>query len=111
MHQHTLAQLTRQLADKSISSVELTQHYLNRIKQHDSAVNSFITVCEEQALAAAKAADAQRQRGEAHTLTGIPYAQKDNFCTLGIKTSCGSKMLDNFIAPYDATSVMQFNQI
>lgn len=105
----TIAELSRELAAKKISSVELTQYYLDRIKRYDKQLNSFITVTDEYALAAAKKADSLRAEGKAGTLTGIPFAQKDIFCTQGIKTSCGSKMLDNFISPYDATTVKQFN--
>lgn len=105
MHHKTIAELARDLADKKISSVELTQHYLERIKQHDEKLNSFITVTEDQAIKAAKAADDLRAKGKAGILTGIPIAQKDIFCTDGVKTTCGSKMLDNFTAPYDATVV------
>jgi len=105
MHHKTIAELSGELAAKNISSVELTQHFLERIKRFDPALNSFITVTEEYALNAAQAADNQRQKGQAGTLTGIPIAHKDIFCTDGIKTTCGSKMLDNFIAPYDATIV------
>lgn len=109
MHYKTLAQLTQELDAKKISSVELTQYFLDRIKRFDKELNSFITVTEEHALTAAKQADAARAKGQAGPLTGIPIAQKDIFCTLGIKTSCGSKMLDNFISPYDATSVAKFH--
>lgn len=105
MHHKTIAELSRELAAKSISSVELTRHYLDRIRQLDEKLNSFITVTEEHALQAAKLADEQRAQGQAGLLTGIPIAQKDIFCTDGIKTTCGSKMLDNFVAPYDATVV------
>lgn len=110
MHNHTLAQLAQGLAAKTFSSLELTQHFLKRIHEFNPSLNAFITVCDEQALAQAKAADELRAQGKAGPLTGIPIAQKDIFCTLGIKTSCGSKMLDNFISPYDATVVHQFNQ-
>jgi aspartyl-tRNA(Asn)/glutamyl-tRNA(Gln) amidotransferase subunit A len=109
MHK-TLAELSRALHAKDISSVELTQLFLERIKRFDKQLNSFITVTEEQALADARAADAQRASGQAGALTGIPYAQKDIFCTQGIKTSCGSRMLDKFISPYDATVVTKFKQ-
>ncbi len=105
MHNLTLAQLSEQLSNKALSSVELTQHFLKRIAEHDKTLNSFITVTEEVALDQAKAADAARAAGKAGRLSGIPIAQKDIFCTQGIKTSCGSKMLDNFIAPYNATVV------
>jgi aspartyl-tRNA(Asn)/glutamyl-tRNA(Gln) amidotransferase subunit A len=110
MHDLTLAQLAQALAAKTFSSLELTQHFLKRIHEFNPTLNAFITVCEAQALAQAKAADQARAQGKAGILTGIPIAQKDIFCTLGVKTSCGSKMLDNFISPYDATVVHKFNQ-
>ena len=110
MHTKTLSELSRELSEKKISSVELTQHYLQRIKQFDGKLNSFITVTEEHALQAAANADRLRAEGKAGPLTGIPIAQKDIFCTDGIKTSCGSKMLDRFIAPYDATLVRHLKQ-
>jgi len=95
----------RDLAAKKISSVELTTHFLEKIKKFDGEINSFITVSEDSALLDAKKADEQRAAGISGPLTGIPIAHKDIFCTQGIKTSCGSKMLDNFISPYDATVV------
>lgn len=110
MHTKTLAQLSKSLSAREFSSRELTQHYLNRIKKYDKKLNSFITVCEDSALQAADAADARRAKGDNHPLLGIPLAQKDIFCTKGVKTSCGSKMLDNFIAPYDAFIIEQFNK-
>ncbi len=109
MHTKSITQLSEALHTKKISSTELTQFFLERIKQYDKALNSFITVTEEHALKAAKAADAQLAKGTAGRLTGIPIAQKDIFCTQGIKTTCGSKMLDNFISPYDATVVKRFD--
>lgn len=109
IHTKTLAELRDALANKSLSSVELTQHYLDRIQQHNATINSFITVTEEQALAQARAADEARAAGTAADLAGIPIAQKDIFCTDGVKTSCGSKMLDNFIAPYNATVIEKCN--
>lgn len=109
MFTKSIAELSQALQTKKISSQELTQAYLARIKQFDSALNSFITVTEEQAMAAAKQADTQLSQGNAGPLTGIPIAQKDIFCTQGVKTSCGSKMLDNFISPYDATVIKRFN--
>jgi aspartyl-tRNA(Asn)/glutamyl-tRNA(Gln) amidotransferase subunit A len=110
MHQKTLAELTSALQQKEISSVELTQLYLDRIHKHDGQLNSFITVCDEHALQQAKAADAAIAQGQNTPLLGVPVAHKDIFCTDGIKTSCGSKMLDNFIAPYNATLIDKFNQ-
>lgn len=108
MHHKTIAELTQELNNKKISSVELTKMYLERIKKFDEKLNSFITITEQQALKAAQAADDLRATGKAGLLTGIPIAQKDIFCTDGVKTSCGSKMLDNFISPYDATVIKKF---
>lgn len=105
MHHKTIVELSNDLASKKISSVELTRLFLDRIKKMDGQLNSFITVTEDYALKTAAEADALRAQGQAGRLTGIPIAHKDIFCTDGIKTSCGSKMLDNFIAPYDATLV------
>lgn len=105
MHHKTIAELHKALQSKNISSAELTLHFLNRIKKFDKTLNSFITVTEETALQEAEAADRLFSSGEAGPLTGIPFAHKDIFCTKGIKTSAGSRMLDNFIAPYDATIV------
>ena len=108
MHNKTLAELATGLKAREFSSVELTQAFLARIAKHDAALNSFITVTAEQAQAQAVAADARLANGSAGPLTGIPYAHKDIFCTDGVKTSCGSKILDNFIAPYDATVTTRF---
>ena len=105
LHTYTLAALRDGLARGDFSSRELTQHFLQRIAQYDSSLNSFITVCADQALRQADAADAARSQGTAHALAGIPIAQKDIFCTQGVKTTCASKMLDNFISPYNATVI------
>ncbi len=110
MHNKTLSELAQGLREKAFSSAELTQYYLDRIQQHDGNLNSFITVTPERALAQAKAADALLAAGKGEALTGIPLAQKDIFCTDGVRTSCGSKMLDNFIAPYNATVIEKFNR-
>lgn len=110
MHEKTLAELSQALQSKSISSVELTEHYLKRIEQLDSELNSFITVTPELARQQAKAADARIAAGTAGPLTGIPLAHKDVFCTEGVRTSCGSKMLDNFVAPYESTVTARFNE-
>ncbi len=109
MHRKSLAELAKGLAAGEFSSVELTQHFLDRIDAFDERLNAFITVTGEQALAAAKRADALRQQGEAGPLTGIPLAQKDIFNTLDVRTSCGSRMLDNFLAPFNATVVEKFD--
>jgi len=103
MHQKTLVELAAGLQAGDFSSEELTRACLARIHAFDGTLNTFITIAEEQALAAARAADARINKGEAGPLTGIPFAHKDIFCTKGIRTSCGSRMLDNFNAPYDAT--------
>ena len=105
MHQLTLAEIARGLADKKFSSEELTKTLLARIAQLDPQLNSFITLTEDLAIEQAKAADARRANGESGALLGAPIAHKDLFCTLGVRTSCASKMLDNFKAPYDATVV------
>ncbi len=110
MHNKTMADISRDLAAGAYSSVEITTELLNRVQQLDKHYNSFITVTAEQALAQAKAADARRAAGNASDLTGVPFAHKDIFCTNGVLTTCGSKMLSNFVAPYDATIVDNFNQ-
>jgi aspartyl-tRNA(Asn)/glutamyl-tRNA(Gln) amidotransferase subunit A len=110
MHSKTIAELAEGLKKGDFSSEELTKSFLQRIKQYDAELNSFITVSEDHALAQARAADELIAKGSSSVLTGIPLAQKDIFCTNGIKTTCGSKMLDNFIAPYDATVIHHFNQ-
>jgi len=109
MHNKSIAELAKGLRSGDYSSQELTRLFLDRIKQHQQ-LNAFISVTEEPALQSAKAADARIANGNAELLTGIPIAHKDIFCTDGIKTSCGSQMLDNFIAPYNATVVEKLNQ-
>ena len=108
IHTKTIAQLSQGLSSGEFSSVELTQHYLDRINVSD--FNAFITVTDELAMNQAQAADDKIAKGTANILTGIPYAHKDIFCTNGVKTSAGSKMLDNFISPYDATVSHKLNQ-
>ncbi|EPN41683.1 amidase, partial [Pseudomonas syringae] len=105
MHQMTLAEIARGLAEKKFSSEELTRVLLSRIAQLDPQLNSFISLTEDLAITQAQAADARRAAGENGPLLGAPLAHKDLFCTQGIRTSCGSRMLDNFKAPYDATVV------
>jgi aspartyl-tRNA(Asn)/glutamyl-tRNA(Gln) amidotransferase subunit A len=105
LHDKTISELAAGLRAGEFSSVELTKHYLERIAAHNEALNAYITVTEERALAQAEAADARLKSGDASPMTGIPLAQKDIFCTNGVRTSCGSRMLDNFIAPYDATVI------
>jgi aspartyl-tRNA(Asn)/glutamyl-tRNA(Gln) amidotransferase subunit A len=111
LYQKTLVELSRLLAKKDCSSVELTQLFLERMQKHNPALNAFITISAEKALADAQNADQiRRTAGTAQDLPpllGVPFAHKDIFCTKGIKTSCASKMLDNFISPYDATVVQK----
>ncbi len=105
LHRLSIREMAEGLKSTQFSSRELTQHYLNRIAKIDDRVNSYITVTAEQALAQADAADAVLKTGNATALTGVPIAHKDIFCTHGIKTTAGSKMLNNFVSPYDATVV------
>jgi len=109
-HTKTLSELSAMLEAGEVTSVQLTEHFLQRIRDFDSELNSFITVTAEQALSDAAKADEIRKAGNAGPLTGIPFAHKDIFCTKGIKTTCGSKMLDNFESPYNATVVEKLNQ-
>lgn len=111
MINHSLKKLSQMLATKELSSVEMTQVFLDRIKQYNPALNAYITINDDVSLAQAKEADARIANGSAAVLTGIPFAQKDIFCAKGWKTTCGSKMLDNFIAPYDAHVITQFNGV
>jgi len=108
VHDRTLTELAGDLAAKRVSAVELTKHFLARIERFDDALNAFVTVTADQALKQAKVADERRARGDAAPLLGLPLAHKDIFCTAGVKTTCGSKMLDNFVAPYDATVIERF---
>ncbi len=110
MHNKTIAELSRGLAAGEYSSEQLTRHFLQRIEDHGGELNCLVTITADEALAQAREADQRRARGEAGPLTGIPMVHKDIFCTDGVKTSCGSKMLDNFIAPYDATVVRKLKE-
>ncbi|MER0170805.1 MAG: Asp-tRNA(Asn)/Glu-tRNA(Gln) amidotransferase subunit GatA [Nitrosomonas sp.] len=110
MFNASLKQLSIQLAGKKISSTELTSEFLQRIQQLNPEYNAFITVNEELSLAQARAADQMIAAGQAGPLTGIPIAQKDIFCAKGWLTTCGSKMLSNFVSPYDAGVIERFNQ-
>src|SRR5690554_261539 len=105
MHDKTITELAAALKAGEFSSVELTEALLRRIEAHNPELNAFITVTREPALQAAREADAARAAGKAGPLTGIPIAHKDIFCTAGVRTSCGSKMLNSFVSPYDATVV------
>ncbi len=104
-HTLSIGELARRLAAKEISSVELTRHFLERIERLNPSLNAVITLTADRALDAARAADRRIESGERGRLLGIPLIHKDIFCTDGVRTSCGSRMLDNFISPYDATIV------
>ncbi|WP_372956005.1 Asp-tRNA(Asn)/Glu-tRNA(Gln) amidotransferase subunit GatA [Marinobacter sp.] len=110
MHNKSVAELSRALEQGTVSSVELTRQFLDRIRNEDGKYNSFITVTEDQALADARAADEQRASGKATPWTGVLFAHKDIFCTSGVRTTCGSKMLENFVPPYDATVTTRFRK-
>jgi aspartyl-tRNA(Asn)/glutamyl-tRNA(Gln) amidotransferase subunit A len=110
MHNKTIAELSAALRAGEVTSRELTRHFLERIRSLDGGLNAVITVTEEQALAQADAADARIAAGQAGPLTGIPLLHKDLFCTDGVRTSCGSRMLDNFVAPYDAAVVERLRE-
>jgi aspartyl-tRNA(Asn)/glutamyl-tRNA(Gln) amidotransferase subunit A len=109
MQNASLKHLSTQLAQKKISSVELAQLHLDRIARLDPGLNAFVTVDADKTLAQARAADAQIAAGRAQPLTGIPVAHKDIFCAKGWLTTCGSKILANFVSPYDAHVVEQLN--
>ena len=109
MHNSTLAKLSGELGAKKVSAVEVARYYLGRIASA-KALNAFITVDEEKTLVLAKAADARIAKGDAAPLTGIPIAHKDLFCADGWRTTCGSKILENFVAPYDAHVIGLFKR-
>jgi len=110
LHRLTLSELSDGLKAKRFSSVEATRHFLTRIERHNKALNAFITVTGEQALADAAKADQSLAAGKGGPLTGLPMAHKDIFCTDGVLTTCASRMLSNFVAPYDATVVQRLKQ-
>ena len=105
VHARTVAELAAGLKNKEFSSVELAKLYLDRVEASQPVLNAFVSVTRDAALAAAAEADRQLAAGKGGPLTGVPIAHKDIFCTDGIRTTCGSRMLDNFVAPYDATVV------
>ena len=104
-HEQTITEILSALDSKEYSCLELTQHYLQRIDSSNTHLNAFISVNHDSAIKQANAMDKARSAGNAPRLAGLPIAHKDIFCTKGIKTSCGSQMLDNFIAPYDLSLI------
>jgi aspartyl-tRNA(Asn)/glutamyl-tRNA(Gln) amidotransferase subunit A len=110
LHNLSIGELAERLNSRELSSVELTRHYLARIERFGASLNALITLTAERALADAAHADLRLGRGERGPLLGIPLIHKDIFCTDGVRTSCGSRMLDNFIAPYDATVVARLKE-
>ena len=110
MHNLTIAELVKGLQSKEFSSIELTQHFLDRIMTLNPAYNAVITITAENALKTAAVADKRLAAGNAPALCGVPILHKDIFCTRDVRTSCGSKMLDNFIPPYNATVVENFER-
>ena len=105
----SVTEILEAIKKKQISATEITKEYLKRIKASDD-LNCFITLTEDSALNTAKEIDKDISKNKFKPLSGLPIAQKDIFCTKGVKTSCGSRMLDNFISPYDATVVEKLNQ-
>ncbi len=110
LHTLSVSELAQGLRDKSYSAVELAEHFLARIKAHDGHINALITCTENEALDDARRADAALAAGTAGALTGIPLVHKDIFLTEGVRTTCASRMLDNFVAPFDATVVAKLKQ-
>jgi len=109
LHQKTIAQLSLGLKNKDFSAVELATHFLDRIDKENAELNAFITICREEAIKSATEADKRIATNSTTPLTGIPIAHKDIFCTKGVLTTCASKILSNFIAPYNATIIEKFN--
>lgn len=108
MHELDIHELGAALTQRKLSSVEITRAYLDRAMRLNPALNAFVTLDAEKSLAEAAAADQRRAQGDAHPLLGIPLAHKDLFCTEGWPTTCGSRMLANFVSPYDAHVIEQF---
>ena len=109
-YRKTLTELAAGLRAREFSSVELTRMFLERIERAQGALNAFISVTREEALSAAATADRALAAGTGGALTGVPIAHKDLFCTRGVRTTCGSRMLDDFVAPYDATVVARLKR-
>jgi aspartyl-tRNA(Asn)/glutamyl-tRNA(Gln) amidotransferase subunit A len=110
IHRRTLAGLAKGLKQREFSSVEVASTFLGRVESSQPALNAFVTVTRDAALASAAVADRRLAAGEGGPLTGVPLAHKDIFCTEGVRTSCGSKMLADFVSPYDATVVARLRE-
>src|SRR5882757_1523629 len=110
MHTLSLSEISAGLRARRFSSTEITRHFLARIERFNPSLNAFITVTGEQALAAAARADQRLAAGDAGPLLGVPLAHKDIFCTDGVLTTCASRMLSTFVAPYDAAVVERLEQ-
>ena len=111
LYELTVHELMDKLEKNEITSEQIVKSYFERIREKDGAVKAYITTLEEQAMQQAKEVDAKRKAGEKlGKFAGIPIGIKDNMCITGTKTTCGSKMLENFVAPYDATVIEKLNQ-
>jgi hypothetical protein len=111
MEMQSIKQLSKALSDKQLSAVELTKHYLSSIEAHNDQLKAFISVDQDRAIRQAIQADNMLNNGTAQALTGIPIAHKDIFCTKDLATTCGSRMLANFVPPYDATVVRKLDAV
>ena len=109
MNFKSVKEILTAIKNKDVSVFELTSNYLDKIKERDDELNCFITLTEELALNKARKIDEEIAKNKVRALSGLPIAQKDIFCTKNIKTSCGSKMLDNFVSPYNATVIEKLN--
>ncbi len=109
-HLKSFKELRYLLDNHDVTAVELTEHFLRRIEAMDGELGSYVTVCRDQALAQAEAAQKRIDAGDIAPMTGIPVAIKDNICTKGVRTTCSSKMLENFVPPYDATVVASLKE-
>ena len=106
LYEYTVHELVKKLENGEVTSTDITKSYLDRIKEKDPQVKAYVSVLEEKALAKAKQVDDNRKAGTpVSQFAGIPIGIKDNMCMTGIRTTCSSKMLENFIAPYDATVI------
>ncbi len=109
MNFKSVKEILTAIKNKDVSVIELTSNYLDKIKERDDELNCFVTLTEEFALNKARKIDEEIAKNKVRALSGLPIAQKDIFCTKNIKTSCGSKMLDNFVSPYNATVIEKLN--